>query len=58
MSKLKNEQNFLVTLTLELGDALEDLKYHMQRKERRRVTKRELVEKAIRGLVTASASGK
>lgn len=50
----KNHRAFLVTLTHATADALEDLKLHLQRKERRRVTKRELVEAAIQSLVAQS----
>jgi hypothetical protein len=54
MSTSKNHRNFLVTLTHSTADELEDLKIHLQRKERRRVTKRELVEAAIKSFVAQS----
>ncbi len=50
----KNHRAFLVTLTHSTADELEDLKLHLQRKERRRVTKRELVEAAIKSFVAQS----
>ncbi len=42
---------FLVRLPLELADTLEDFKHERQRRERRWIPKRELVEEAIRLLV-------
>ena len=46
-----NQRHFLVALSMEAADGLEDLKYHLQRRERRRVTKRELVETAVLNLI-------
>ena len=45
----------LVKLTAETADALEDVRYLRQKRERRRVTKRELVEEALRKLIAAVA---
>jgi hypothetical protein len=52
----KNHRFFLVKLSVEVAEGLEDLRYFRQRRERRRVTKRELVEEAIRKLVAAGTA--
>ena len=54
----KNQRGFLVNLTNETADSLEELQFELRKKLRKRITKRELVEKAILDLVAASASGK
>jgi hypothetical protein len=47
----RNYRCFLVKLTVEAAEGLEDMQYYRQRRERRRVTKRELVEEAVRKLL-------
>ena len=49
-----NSRFFLVKLSLELYEGLEDLRYLRQRRERRRVTKRELIEESLRKLITSN----
>jgi hypothetical protein len=53
-----NHRFMLVKLTTETADALEDLRFAQQRQERRRVTKRELVEAAIKLLVARASTTK
>lgn len=49
----RKERSFLVTLSAEVADSLEDMKYYLQRREQRRITKRSLVETAIKKLVAS-----
>ena len=48
-------QPTFVRFSREAWEALEDLRYHQQRRERRPVTKVELLEEAVRLLVAARA---
>jgi hypothetical protein len=41
----------LVRLDVELADALEDYRYQLQREQRRRVTKRAVIERALQCLI-------
>jgi len=41
------QRSFLVELPIDAANALEDLKYHLQKREQRPVTKKSLVTQAI-----------
>ncbi len=45
----------LVRLSTEAAEGLEDLQYAQKKRLRRRVTKRELLEQAVRSLIALSA---
>jgi hypothetical protein len=52
----KNFRDTLIRLSTEISDGLEDLRYHLQRHERRRVTKREIVERALSEFIARQGS--
>ena len=49
----KSHHYFLVKLTTETNDALEDLQHELRRVHRRRIPKRALVEQAVQRLVAS-----
>ncbi|MHB8877486.1 MAG: hypothetical protein ACYC8T_27660 [Myxococcaceae bacterium] len=51
-----NTRFMLLRLTTEIAEGLEDVRYHRQKRERRRVTKRSLVEEALQKLISAEPS--
>jgi hypothetical protein len=50
-----NYRSMLVRLSTEAAEGLEDLQYAEKKRLRRRVTKRELLEQAVRTLIAQSA---
>ncbi len=51
-----NGRFMLVKLTTEIADGLEDVRYARQKRERRRVTKRELVQEALTKFIAAASN--
>lgn len=52
----QDHRDMLVRLTAETAEGLEDLQHQLQRSEKRRVTKKELVERAVRDLIATNSS--